>query len=83
MTQLEFDNAWRDVVTPFNCRALLTMLLGVDERSRRAPRYAFFRRMIQRLWPETLSEPVNPARPNGFAVRAARRMRRLMVRYFG
>jgi hypothetical protein len=60
MTQLEFDIAWRDIFTPYNCRALLTTLLGVDERYRRAPDYLLFRRAIQKAWPALLSEPINP-----------------------
>jgi len=60
MTQLEFDIAWRESITPYNCRDVLTTLLGVDERHRRAPDYALFRRLIERLWPEVLQEPINP-----------------------
>jgi hypothetical protein len=60
MTQLEFDIAWREIITPYNCRAVLTTMLGVDERYRRAPDYALFRQVIDRLWPEVLQEPINP-----------------------
>lgn len=59
-TQLEFDIAWRDVFTPFNCRALLTTMLAVDERFRRRPRYPLFRTLIEELWRDVLSEPINP-----------------------
>jgi len=62
MTQLEFDVAWRDNFTPYNCRELLVMLLGVSERYRRPPRYRLFRRAIRKAWPELLSEPINPHR---------------------
>lgn len=61
-TQLEFDMAWRDIFTPYNCRALLVTLLAVDERLRRAPDYLLFNRAIRQLWPELLSEPINPGR---------------------
>ncbi|MBI3899634.1 MAG: hypothetical protein HY308_15255 [Gammaproteobacteria bacterium] len=60
MTQLEFDIAWRDIYTPFNCRSLLALFLSVDERFRRRPDYALFKRMTKTLWPEVLSEPINP-----------------------
>lgn len=60
MTQLEFDIAWREIITPFNCRDVLTTLLGVEERYRRAPDYLLFRELIRKLWPEVLQEPINP-----------------------
>jgi hypothetical protein len=60
MTQLEFDIAWRDSFTPFNCRELLATVLAVPERYRREPDYRMFREFIRRAWPELLSEPINP-----------------------
>ncbi len=60
MTQLEFDIAWREIITPYNCREVLTTVLGVDEYYRRAPDYLLFMRLMERLWPEVLSEPINP-----------------------
>jgi hypothetical protein len=60
MTQLEFDIAWREIITPYNCRVVFTTLLGVDERYRRAPDYRLFRKLIGQLWPELLQEPINP-----------------------
>lgn len=60
MTQLEFDIAWRDIFTPYNCRALLTAFLSVSERYRRAPDYTLFNLITRKLWREVLSEPVNP-----------------------
>lgn len=72
MTQLEFDIAWRDIFTPYNCRELLATLLGVDERYRRAPDYLLFRRAIQQAWPELLTEPINPHSTVGrFALRVS------------
>jgi len=55
----EFDIV-QESFAPLNCRALLELILGVDPRKRRTPRFEFFRLMIQRLWPETLMEPINP-----------------------
>ena len=59
-TQLEFDIAWRDIFTPFNCRALLVCLLSIDERYRKAPDYQVFRMLVEMMWPELLDEPFNP-----------------------
>jgi hypothetical protein len=68
MCHLEFDIAWRDLFTPFNCRALLITLLGVDRRHRDKPDYHLYREIIRQLWPELLNFPVNPGsekpRPN-------------------
>ena len=50
----------QETFTPFNHRELLVLLLGVDRRLRRQPRYAFYRSLIRRLWPEALSQPINP-----------------------
>ncbi len=47
-------------VSPFNNRSLLhTLLRGQPER-RKAPSYLFFQKLAQQLWPEALSEKVNP-----------------------
>lgn len=61
-TQLEFDSAWQDIFTPYNCRELLGTLLSVEERYRVPPDYPLGRMAIARLWPEVLAEPVNPAK---------------------
>lgn len=60
MTQLEFDIAWREIITPYNCREVLTLFLSVDECHRRAPDYTLFRRLTDKLWPEVMQEPINP-----------------------
>lgn len=60
MTQLEFDTAWRDIIAAYNCRDVLANLLAVHDRHRRAPGYTLFRRIIEKLWPEVLCEPINP-----------------------
>lgn len=58
--QMEFDFAWRDIFTPFNCRALLVCLLSIDECYRSGPDYRAFRALIEMMWPELLDEPINP-----------------------
>jgi hypothetical protein len=59
MSQLEWDIV-AESYTPFNCRDLLTVLLSTPRESRRPPRYPLFRDLVLSLWPEALSEPVNP-----------------------
>jgi hypothetical protein len=60
MCQLEFDIAWKDIFTPFNCRELITTLLGVDDQHMRAPAYELYKGLISDLWPDVLCVPVNP-----------------------
>jgi len=60
MCQLEFDLAWKDTFTPFNCRNLLITMLSVKEKYRKPPKYELFERLILDLWPEILSVPINP-----------------------
>lgn len=60
MCQSEFDVAWQEIFTPFNCRRLLVTLLSVGEEYRRAPNYQLYKEVILNLWPEVLSVPINP-----------------------
>jgi hypothetical protein len=60
MTQLEFDSAWQDIFTPYNCRDVLTLMLSVEECNRCAPKCQLHADTIKRLWPEVMCEPVNP-----------------------
>jgi hypothetical protein len=57
---LEFDLAWRDIFTPYNCRDLLVTMLSVAEKYRKPPENRFHMELIARLWPETLGVPINP-----------------------
>jgi hypothetical protein len=57
---LEFDLAWRDIFTPFNCRDLLVAMLSVAEKYRKPPENRFHMELISRLWPEALGAPINP-----------------------
>jgi len=59
-TQMEFDLAWLDIFTPFNCRELMICLLSVEGRHRISPDYKLFVSLIENLWPELLAEPINP-----------------------
>jgi hypothetical protein len=62
MTELEFDIAWQDIYTPYNCRAALATMLSVNAKYRKGPKYRLFYMLIRKLWPEVLAEPVNPHR---------------------
>jgi hypothetical protein len=57
---LEFDVGWQDILVPYNCRTLLIDMLSVDEKFRMAPNYILYKKIIRNLWPEVLSEPINP-----------------------
>lgn len=60
MCQMEFDIAWKDIFTPFNCRDLITCLLSVDEQYIKYPEYEVYSKLILNMWPEVLSVPINP-----------------------
>ena len=81
MTQLEFDIAWREIITPYNCREVLTTLLGVDERHRRAPHYTIFHRLIEKLWPDVLQEPIY-TRPHQSLLQRLKGTVRFLPRYW-
>ncbi len=83
MIYLEFDIAWKDIFTPFNTRNLLLDMLSVEERYRRPPDYQLYRRLIIKMWPELLSEPINPHRKrkkalSGIIRNISKRMRHLI-----
>ena len=59
MTQAEFDIV-QEVFTPYNCRNFLTNMLSVDEKYRDHDEPILYKKLILKLWPEVLSEPVNP-----------------------
>ena len=58
------NQADQDIVhesfTPFNCRKLLTTILSIDKKYRKHPEYIFFKMLIDVLWDEMLSVPINP-----------------------
>jgi hypothetical protein len=60
MSQLEFDIAWKDIFTPFNCRELLVTMLAAKEKYRKPPKYKLYWEVMSQLWPEVLSVPINP-----------------------
>jgi hypothetical protein len=49
-----------EMFTPYNCRSLMETMLGVDLKYRSGPDYVLYKKMIEYLWPECLSVPINP-----------------------
>ena len=61
MNCLKFDSAWQEVFLPLNCRKLVEYMLSVEDKYKFEPNYVLHERLISELWPEVLSEPINPA----------------------
>ena len=59
MSQCEWDIVY-EVFVPYDCRLFLANMLSVPARFRAAPSYALQEQMILHLWPDLLSEAVNP-----------------------
>ncbi len=59
MSQLETDISCEQFI-PYNCRELLTTLISVDRKYRLPPGHRLYAGIINNLWPEVLSEPINP-----------------------
>ncbi|QBX54638.1 hypothetical protein EXE58_03575 [Nocardioides seonyuensis] len=55
----EFDVV-EEGLTPYNCRSLLTTMMGVDSSLRGGPDFPFHRGLIAHMWPELLDHPINP-----------------------
>jgi hypothetical protein len=51
----------QDEIFLYNSRTLAGLFSGVDNRLCLRPKYVFFRKIIEELWPEVLSEPLNPS----------------------
>jgi len=60
MTQMQFDIAWREIFTPYNCRDVLQAFLSVNEKDRIQPHVKLYKDIISRAWPELLNQPINP-----------------------
>jgi len=57
--QTELDIV-HETFAPFNHREYIELILAVPQVQRRAPDQAILRNIIAELWPEALSEPINP-----------------------
>ena len=67
---LMFDIGWREIVMPFNCRALLSDFLEIPVEHRRRPDCRAFESLIRERWPEVLAVPIVSKKP----VAASRRL---------
>ena len=50
-----------DQFSPFNNRLLLSTMLSIEEKYRKYPQHRLHYKIIEKLWPETLLEPVGVA----------------------
>lgn len=61
-TQIQVDkDIAHEEFMPYNSRKLITTLLGVDKKYRLKPDHILIKTIIKNLWPELLSEPMNPS----------------------
>ena len=72
-----------DEFYPFGTRRLVEIILAVDERSRPYTNSKVHRRIIEMLWPELLSEPINPIGWRAYAVRLLREKGRYTLARLG
>lgn len=76
---LVFLMAWQEVLMPFNCRQLLIDLLSVSDSERMPDDYRFYKNLIYHMWPELLSEPINPKPPKSpFLSRAKNKLQKII-----
>jgi len=61
---MQFDIAWQDIFTPFNCRELQVCLFSLDKHYRKSPEYRVFMALIEKMWPDLLYQPINPHKIN-------------------
>ena len=80
MTQMQFDIAWREIFTPYNCRDVLQAFLSVEQRDRIPPRLLLYKNIISRAWPELLDLPINPHKADKFG--AKRKIQKFMNNNF-
>lgn len=57
-------DTYRETLSPFTCREILTTMLGVPAncRSNRSSNNKLYRSIMKKMWAEVLSEPINPPR---------------------
>jgi len=49
-----------DELSPFNCRLWIETVLASPRQTRCPPNFSFHRELIESMWPEVLSVPINP-----------------------
>ena len=69
--QSEQDMAIEEI-SPFNYRGLINALLQVPANERKSPKYTFFIKLVHHLWPEVLSEPINPGNKGTYLQRVVK-----------
>ncbi|KDR95640.1 hypothetical protein SAMN02745945_01491 [Peptoclostridium litorale DSM 5388] len=47
--------------TPFSCRSLMAILLSVRPSYRNKYSCSLYKRLMEKMWPQVLSEPINPS----------------------
>jgi hypothetical protein len=78
MIRSEYDVV-QESFAPLNCRTLLVEMLTLDESLRKSPTFLYFSELIRGLWPQTLSEPINPPERVGLKSRVIRAVGRLKL----
>jgi hypothetical protein len=78
MDQSELDIV-HETLTPYNCRTFLVKMLSVDEKYRDHDEPIHYRMMIRNLWPEVLSELVNPPEKKSVLLVYTRRLKKTLV----
>jgi hypothetical protein len=63
------------ILPVFNCRYLINLLLRVNIRYRDKQNHMLYRELIHSMWPEVLSEPINP----GFKKRTIQLMQKIRL----
>jgi hypothetical protein len=53
-------------LSPYNCRLLIEILSATPRHMRAAPDYPLYKELMQYLWPEVLSAPINPLKKGDF-----------------
>jgi 2'-5' RNA ligase len=69
----EYDMV-QESFAPLSNRQLLRTALCIDAGRRSAPDFEFFADLLRALWPEVLSEPINPPEPLSRSRRIAQRV---------
>ena len=68
-----------ETFTPYNCRELLWTFWSVDKKFRKSPEQKLYTGIINSLWKELLSEPINPIQ-TGYKHKAKVKLKALLVK---
>ncbi len=61
-TQVQLDkDIAQEEINPYNSRLLASLFLSVNYKLLLPPDYVFYKKIINKLWPEVLKEPINPS----------------------